>query len=98
MLSPSGTQNHTFEPGIESSLQPMGELSSIVGYASDINLLSSEIKINNCSNNNSDRDRHKILKLATKILNDTQMQMILGKRVHELMQEDLYYQKQRNLR
>ncbi|MBD2137770.1 hypothetical protein H6F32_09245 [Anabaena sp. FACHB-1237] len=95
MLSPSGTENPKIEPGIESSLQPMGDLSTIVGYAGNMNILSSEIKSNNSDSNKP--DRNKLLKLATKILDNPQMQILLGNRVYELMQEDLYYQEQRNL-
>lgn len=96
MLSPSGTENPKFQPGIELSLQPMGDLSTIGGYTGNMNILSSETKSNNSDSNKP--DRNKLLKLATKILDNPQMQILLGNRVYELMQEDLYHQQQRNLK
>lgn len=96
MLSSSEPENPTFEAGIDSSLEPMGDLSAIAGYAVTMDILSSETKSNNSSSKNPDRNT--LLKLATKILDNPQMQIQLGNRVYELMQENLYYQKQRNLR
>jgi hypothetical protein len=61
-------------------------LAAIAGYAASWQILTSETEDNN-----------KLLPLVTKILNNRQMQIELGTRVYQLMQEDLYRQKERRV-
>ncbi len=86
MPSSSETDQPCFEPGIESLFEPVGDLIAIAGYAASWQILASETK-----------DNHDLLPLVTKIINNPQMQTKLGNRVYQLMQEDLYRQKERRV-
>ncbi|MTJ08132.1 MULTISPECIES: hypothetical protein [unclassified Anabaena] len=70
---------------IQSSLEPISDLSAIAGYSVPLNILSSETKSND------------LLKLATQILENPQMQIQLGNRVYQLLQEDLRHQRERRI-
>lgn len=91
MLSSSETDQLRGEVGIESSFEPIGDLTAVAGYAASWQILSSEADSTDKTNHNN------LLQLATKILNDPQMQTELGNRVYQLMKEDLYRQKERRI-
>lgn len=78
---------------IQSSLEPLGELSVIAGFAVPLNILSNTLNSNDAANTS---DRNNLLKLAAKVLADPMLQRQLGERVYELMQEDLRRQKERS--
>ena len=86
MPSSLETNQSCFEPGRELLFEPVGDLTAIAGYAASWQILTSETEDNN-----------KLLPLVTKILNNRQMQIELGTRVYQLMQEDLYRQKERRV-
>jgi hypothetical protein len=93
MSSSPKTDQTRFEPGIESSFEPVGDLMAIAGYAASWKVLNSETK----STGETTDSQADLSELVTKILDHPQMQTQLGNRVYQLMQEDLYRQKERRI-
>lgn len=77
------------QPGqtIESSLEPIGHQSSIVGYGVPLEILSDRIQTGTL--------RTELAQLAEEILENPLRQRQLCDRVYQLMQEDLYRQRDR---